>query len=278
MSFTFHEETYRGCTIRIESDDSPESPREYDNLGTMVCFHSRYNLGDVQQQRGTGEEYLRGLVPGHVTQQFEARRDRVYNNCHTGYGRPKRLPSSVCDALYERIDKAEEAAAEKWLKENLVILDLYLYDHSGISMSTGPFSCPWDSGRVGFIYCTLEKAQENWCSKGSQGWDHIVYPEGGSDLTGKTLRECAEIVLRAEVETYDDFLTGQVAGFIAENPDGDTLDSCWGFYPDHGVPCSKEWDYPIGEARAAIDHWCDEQEAEAIERAHWEARDTVTVS
>jgi len=33
-----------------------------------------------------------------------------------------------------------------------VILPLYLYDHGGITMSTGAFSCPWDSGQVGWIY------------------------------------------------------------------------------------------------------------------------------
>jgi hypothetical protein len=28
---------------------------------------------------------------------------------------------------------------------------LYMYDHSGTTYSTSPFSCPWDSGRVGII-------------------------------------------------------------------------------------------------------------------------------
>ena len=37
---------YRGYTINIEPDEYGESPREWDNLGTMVCFHRRYNLGD----------------------------------------------------------------------------------------------------------------------------------------------------------------------------------------------------------------------------------------
>lgn len=32
--------------IEIYPDQSPESPREWDNLGTMVCFHRRYDLGD----------------------------------------------------------------------------------------------------------------------------------------------------------------------------------------------------------------------------------------
>ena len=43
------------CVFRRENDDvrlsiyldeSPESPREWDNLGTMVCAHRRYSLGD----------------------------------------------------------------------------------------------------------------------------------------------------------------------------------------------------------------------------------------
>ena len=36
-------------------------------------------------------------------------------------------------------------------------LPLYLYDHSGITMRTTPFSCPWDSGQVGVIILEHEK-------------------------------------------------------------------------------------------------------------------------
>jgi len=31
---------------KVEQDNDPENPREWDNLGTMACFHSRYRLGD----------------------------------------------------------------------------------------------------------------------------------------------------------------------------------------------------------------------------------------
>lgn len=37
---------YRDHVINIYSDEDSENPREWDNLGTMVCFHRRYNLGD----------------------------------------------------------------------------------------------------------------------------------------------------------------------------------------------------------------------------------------
>lgn len=37
---------YKGFVITIEHDQYTSSPREWDNLGTMVSFHSRYTLGD----------------------------------------------------------------------------------------------------------------------------------------------------------------------------------------------------------------------------------------
>ena len=39
---------------------------------------------------------------------------------------------------------------------------LYLYDHSGITMSTGSFCDSWDSGQVGFIYVTKEDIEKEY--------------------------------------------------------------------------------------------------------------------
>lgn len=42
-----HTEVYKDHTIEIFPDESPQNPRtEWDNLGVMVCFHKRYDLGD----------------------------------------------------------------------------------------------------------------------------------------------------------------------------------------------------------------------------------------
>lgn len=46
MNNTISEEVYKGFTIKIVPDEINESPRVWDNLGTMVCFHKRYDLGD----------------------------------------------------------------------------------------------------------------------------------------------------------------------------------------------------------------------------------------
>ena len=39
-------------------------------------------------------------------------------------------------------------------KDNMYcILNVYMYDHTGIALSTEPFNDRFDSGQVGYIYC-----------------------------------------------------------------------------------------------------------------------------
>lgn len=45
---TCEEYTRNGLEVKIHYDTDPESPREWDNVGTMVCAHRNYNLGDEQ--------------------------------------------------------------------------------------------------------------------------------------------------------------------------------------------------------------------------------------
>jgi hypothetical protein len=55
-----------GVTIKIYQDFNPANPRDWDNLGTMVCFHRRNNYGDVNETHDLGiydvddlKEYLK---------------------------------------------------------------------------------------------------------------------------------------------------------------------------------------------------------------------------
>ena len=59
MDNTVEAKTVNGKTVRIVWDPDPESPREWDNLGTMVCWHRRYNLGDksASEQFRTPQEF-----------------------------------------------------------------------------------------------------------------------------------------------------------------------------------------------------------------------------
>jgi hypothetical protein len=143
--------------ITIERDPSPSNPREeFDNLGTMICFHGKYKLGDKHEM--SREE----------AQTFQKRKD-------------------------------------------IIALPLYLYDHSGITIKTTSFNDHWDSGCVGFIYITKEKARKEY------DWKVIT----------KERRAKIEEYLRAEVKIYDQFLVGDVWGFETDD------DSSWGFYGDY---------------------------------------------
>ncbi len=258
---TYHEEEYRGCTIRLEYDRGAESPRDWCNVGTMVCWHRRYNLGDEQPKCGPSDWFRKNITPAIWDAEKDRReqeiRARYAKVAESGFTTPEQHEEHE-DDLNNELDDVErtmendDALCQELFDKDHVRLPLYLYDHSGITMSTGRFSCPWDSGRVGFIYCSLDKAQKEWGSfKNGTGWDAT---SDNPDYQGKTLREWVAYCLEGEVETYDAFLTGDVVGFVAKDWDGEQIDSCWGYYPDHDVPYRERFDYPISEAKAAIDY------------------------
>jgi hypothetical protein len=110
-------------------------------------------------------------------------------------------------------DGAEVMAHIKATKA--VWLPVYLFDHSGLTVRTTPFSCPWDSGQVGVIFAEREK----------------VLKEFSRRALTRALRAKVEAELRSEVETYDQMLTGEVYGYVVKK-DGKTEESCWGFYGD----------------------------------------------
>lgn len=118
------------------------------------------------------------------------------------------------DTHHHTPDSLKEYLEEN--KDTVLWLPVYMYDHSGITISTGSFSCPWDSGQLGVILVTREQALEEF---------------GGKRLT-KKIKEKAYNLLEGEVKVYDQYLRGDVYGFIVEDSDGFHVDSCWGFFGD----------------------------------------------
>ena len=105
----------------------------------------------------------------------------------------------------------------------IVRLPVYLMDHSGLWASTTSFGCPWDSGIVGWIFATSEEI------KAEYNVDHI-----DAELCKKV--QCQ---LRAEVEEYNQYLTGDVYGYTittektcehCKHTEEIRLDSLWGLY------------------------------------------------
>ena len=99
---------------------------------------------------------------------------------------------------------------------------LYLYDHSGITISLSPFNCSWDSGQVGYVFITRKSY------KAIQGVKRIT----------KKMRESLPEIAKSEIETYDNYLQGNVYGYrlyenktceCCGNAEREEIDSCWGF-------------------------------------------------
>lgn len=89
-------------------------------------------------------------------------------------------------------------AIEAYVRDNyevLAIKPLYLFDHSGISMSVGDFGDRWDSGQVGFLFVTE---------------DHYNTMIGAADDTPGVKRAWAEKVIDQDVEVYDQYIGGSV--------------------------------------------------------------------
>ena len=197
-------------TVNIFSDPDPASPREaFDNLGTMVCWHRRYTLGDAHDFTDS-EVFFNHLTHKALTPNQIDRWNRVQDLIDRNYTRETKA-SHVGRA--EQYLRGELARLKEQALSNYIILPLYLYDHSGISMSTSSFACSWDSGQVGWIYMTLDTASENW-----PGLDPL-------DLKGR-----AERYLEGEVREYAMYLEGDCWGYNILDEVGDELDTCWGFY------------------------------------------------
>ncbi len=101
----------------------------------------------------------------------------------------------------------------------LIGLPVYAYVHSGVALSTTPFSCGFDSGLAGFIACSREDIK---------GWFGEDVPED------RVLK-----VLRSEVEEFSKFLQGDVY-VITILVDGKEEETIGGFYG---------FDYAVEEAK-----------------------------
>ena len=269
----------RPYLLQVMVDDEPENPRgEEDNLGHMVCWHRRYNLGDEHRYENPND-FLKDLVRRTVSG------DAILDYVRSGKSDTVRLSESYpvpgeggtfdgqmagksaedCMVSGVRVEGYDRHAKE-WYEEELfaggleeqkqevvdclldrmadqdlltlarkenIILPLYLYDHSGLSISVSGFvghavHAEWDSGQVGWVYATTGDIRSVYGS---------VSPEN---------REMAEWCLQSEVKRYDYYLSGQCYGVrLYEN--GEETESIRGFFGDLKDVLKEIVDYILPE-------------------------------
>jgi hypothetical protein len=150
----------------VERDEFMESPREWENLSTMLSWSRSYNSPDKNDFRNP-DDFMEWFLEEHA-------------------GDPDH-----------------------------VLLPLFMYEHSGVSFSTGDFGDKWDSGQIGWVYATGESVR-NWIST----------------------KEKAIKVLEKEVKEYSQWANGEALSWsILENngcehcgkDDWNIVESCAGY-------------------------------------------------
>ena len=113
--------------IEVYPDDNPESPREWDNLGTMTCFHRRYDLGDK-----------------HI--------DDIHQDAET-----------FANWLQLQLDSNQIVALPLWLYDHSGIT---MRTHRNNKLGSSYWQYPeWDAGLVGYIYVTKDKIRKEYGCK-----------------------------------------------------------------------------------------------------------------
>lgn len=278
--------------LHIQREDIAESPREWENTTIMACFHRRYSLGDAKlaaepakfwrdlvSQNVTNEEMVQTIMAGQISGVRIANRpDGLVDIYETA--------DSVADGTKEYLEYEGIHAVDvrEYVLDDLTIgncmelmkphaewLPLWLYDHTGLTISCGtrtyPYNDRFDSGQVGWIVALKDNIM-----KGTTGVK-------GRPLTEETWRKRALEAMQMDVKVYDMYLQGNVFSYTLysaevpganedgeepdpdEAPDWEEEDSCGGFYgddllengildnlPKEFVNAIRDNDYEEGEA------------------------------
>lgn len=223
--------------LHIQHDDiADNNPRWWDDHDSvMACFHSRYHLGD-KIDASTAEEFWNNMVYkmcrfGEVLDALENM--KLEDTC------AQRYQDMETDEYYYGLFMIDDSTGEKisgdaiadgfnnenemlayvygelsirdcqiLLNDYIVWLPLWLHDHSGLSMDCDTrFRGSWDDSNVGWIVTAI------------------------TDCSDNTKNE-AERIMRDEVKTYSDYLSGENYGYTLyreEHGEWKEIDRAFGF-------------------------------------------------
>lgn len=176
--------------LKIFRDGDAENPRAWDNLGTFAHKHSRYTLGEERI-----DDPIDFLCEKLFLTDFAI--EKIFKKFNS------------------RLNDIKKYLEERFFEE-YIALPVYLYDHSGLTISTGEFSDKWDSGQVGYIYVDKAKVRKEY--------NRLAITAG--------LKQKVIDILKAEIHILDQYLMGDVYRFAVEDENGELYDSCGSFYGD----------------------------------------------
>lgn len=256
--------TANGNTLFTDYDPEPWNPRdECEPLGRMICFHRRYSLGDKHTYKSP-DDFLGSLA----YEQFVRQPQKLFDYIKTGKAKSVKLTYSrktreweLCSQWHHSCEWITEAAFHPhfltrkpeafvdavvnalWTEDviallrtvpDLVLLPIYLLDHSGLSMRTTRFNDQWDSGQVGWVYAD----------------SNMILAEY-KEMNKARLSEARNLLI-SEVESYDRYLKGECYRYMLYQGE-DEIDACSGFLDNHsGFLADLRASLP-GDCKALVD-------------------------
>ena len=164
-------------SLKVYRDVSPESPREWDNLGTMLIWNREYNLGD-KNPYASKEDFKEATSP------------------ESGYFDGKDIAVEIPVAFHD-------------------------YGGWGAKISeTG------DDNATGYIYATKQQIEKEY-----------------GQVDPQTVSK-ARKVLEEEIKTYNQYLMGEIYGFVIKDR-GEVKDSLWGMYANDEKKLKEEIKYNV---------------------------------
>lgn len=155
----------------------------------------------------------------------EFRDENPFDECNLGtfVAFHKRYKLGTTQDAYKNENYNSWSELEKDIIKNenpVVILPVFMYDHSGLSFKIGSFQgmlpqghAEFDSGQVGYIFVSREKAVKEY----------------GCKRFSKKQVEIITNVLKGELEEYTAWVNGQIYGYHIEDDAGECIDSCGGY-------------------------------------------------
>lgn len=100
-------------------------------------------------------------------------------------------------------------------KNDMIYIPVYLYDHSGYEISTSPFSCPFDSGTLGYLYTTKDDLRKLYSRK---------------RVTQKIIDQATNLMKNFVEKEWSMYLRGETFGYEITDNTGNLIESIYGFY------------------------------------------------
>lgn len=213
--------------LHVHHDDDPQDPRrDYDPVDTLACFHKRYSLGDDLGEPMTAGQFWTKKLNEHLSpEELMA----IIASGHLESFRTGMDGGNDEDVLEDFMDQVETGCyyqAIQALTEKMMVLPIYLYDHSGLTISTRdtyPYNDAFDAGLIGWGILEKEKA----------------ISELGA--TEDDWKEKAVDCIQSSVDAYDKYLRGDAWWYQLKDLDADgewqDYESCSGFLGSDILEC-----------------------------------------